>query len=256
MSSQRFIGKTIVVTGASSGIGAATARRFAAEGGNVVAAARRQGPLDELIADLGTEHALAVTADVTRRGDLEHVMQQAADRFGGIDHFVASAGNGLSKPFEQTTAADWRSMMAVHVDSSFHGAQAALPFLERSRGSIVFISSISGLGGDRYFTAYNTAKAAKINFTRSLAFDLGRAGIRVNTVAPGITMPAEVGDREPYRTWAARSAERQALPGHGTPDDVAAAVAFLASEDARFITGTVIPVDGGVSAASGLPDFG
>ncbi|KAA0927032.1 SDR family NAD(P)-dependent oxidoreductase [Streptomyces apricus] len=251
----RFNGRTVVVTGANGWIGGAIARRFAAEGANIVAAARRRDLLDALVDELGPERALAVTTDVTRREDLDAAMQEAADRFGGIDVLVSNAGNNFPRAFEDLTSEDWRHLMATNAESTFLGAQAALPHLKYSRGSIVNIAATNGLGGDRMFSAFNAAKGAVVNFTRGLAFDLGGHEIRVNAVAPTLTVADELADTPPVDAWLAKAATRQALPGHGTPDDVAAAVAFLASADARFFTGVILPVDGGASAASGQAEF-
>ncbi len=248
---QRFTGKTVVVTGASSGIGDGIARRFAAEGANLVLAARRKDRLDALAAEIGADRALAVATDVTSQDDVQAMIDAGAARFGGIDVLVSNAGVGLGKEFAETTLADWRLLMSTDVDSCFFGAQAALPYLTRSRGSIVQIASASGLGGDRRLTAYNAAKGAVVNFTRGLAFDLGQFGIRVNTVAPSLTGPEELALK--YPDMIERFNQRRALAGFSTPADVAGAVSFLASDDARFITGTILPVDGGITAGSGQP---
>ena len=254
-STERFAGKTVVVTGASSGIGDGIARRFSAEGANVVAAARRRDRLDALVAELGAERTLAATTDVTEADDLEATMRAAADRFGGIDVLVSNAGTAVLKSFEETTIDDWRHIMATDAESCFLGAQAALPYLKQRRGSIVQIASASGLGGDRRLTAYNAAKGAVVNLTRGLAFDLGPFGIRVNTVAPALTLSDELAASGRFDTWIDRFNERRALTGYSTPADIAGAVTFLASEDARFITGAILPVDGGITAASGQPDL-
>lgn len=213
---RRFTGRTALVTGATCWIGGAISRRLSADGANIVAPGRRRDRLDALVEDLGSTRALAVTADVTARDDLEAAVRAAVDRFGALD---------------------------------------VLPHLKRSRGSIVNIASISGLGGDRGMTAHNAAKGAVVNLTRSLAVELGEFGVRANAVAPDLTVADEIADGEPVSGWLRAMAERQALPGHGTPEDIAAAVAFLASDDARFITGAILPVDGGTTAASGLPEF-
>ncbi|AGP53277.1 SDR family NAD(P)-dependent oxidoreductase [Streptomyces rapamycinicus] len=250
---QRFGGKTVIVTGASSGIGVGIARRFALEGANVVLAARRKDRLDTLAAELGTERTLAVATDVTSRDAVQAMIGAAVDRFGGLDVLVSNAGLGLGKDFEKTTLDDWRLVMSTDVDSCFFGAQAALPHLKQSRGSIVQIASASGLGGDRMLTAYNAAKGAVVNFTRGLAFDLGRLGIRVNAVAPSLTLGAEHADHPDAGSLIERFDQRRALTGYSTPADIAGAVAFLSSDDARFITGTILPVDGGITAGSGQP---
>lgn len=251
----RFNGTTVVITGASGWIGDAIARHFSAEGANVVAAARRRDRLDELVDALGPQRALAVTADVTRREDLDAVMQAADDRFGGIDVLVSNAGNTYPLTFEDLTSEDWRHFMATNADSTFLGAQAALPYLKRRGGSIVNIAATNGLGGDRMYSAFDAAKGAVVNFTRGLAFDLGEHGIRVNAIAPSLTVPDELATTPPFDEFIRKAEPRQALPGHGAPDDVAAAVGFLTSADARFITGVILPVDGGVNAASGQAEF-
>ncbi|MFC0430869.1 SDR family NAD(P)-dependent oxidoreductase [Kutzneria buriramensis] len=250
---QRFAGRTVVVTGASSGIGDGITRRFAAEGANLVLAARRQDRLTALAAELGTDRALPVATDVTNQDQVQAMIDAGAARFGGIDVLVSNAGVGLGKEFAETTLADWRLIMSTDVDSCFFGAQAALPHLKASRGSIVQIASASGLGGDRRLAAYNAAKGAVVNLTRGLAFDLGQFGIRVNTVAPSLTGPAELATT--HSDLIERFNQRRALRGFSTPADIAAAVSFLASDEARFITGTILPVDGGVTAGSGQPSL-
>lgn len=250
---QRFTGRTVVVTGASAGIGEGIARRFADEGANLVLAARRRDRLEAVADEIGTDRALVVATDVTSQDEVRAMIDAGAARFGGIDVLVSNAGVGIGKEFADTTLADWRLVMSTDVDSCFFGAQAALPYLKESRGSIVQIASASGLGGDRRLTAYNAAKGAVVNLTRGLAFDLGQFGIRVNTVAPSLTGPAELATR--YADMVERFNQRRALAGFSTPADVAAAVSFLASDDARFITGVILPVDGGITAGSGQPSL-
>lgn len=117
------------------------------------------------------------------------------------------------------------------------------------------ITATNGLGGDRQFTAFNAAKGAAVNFTRGLAVELGDRGIRVNAIAPTLTVDNTLASTPGVDVWLEKAATRQALPGHATPDDVAAAAAFLASDDARFITGVILPLDGGVTAHSGQAEF-
>jgi meso-butanediol dehydrogenase / (S,S)-butanediol dehydrogenase / diacetyl reductase len=251
---QRFLGKTVIVTGASSGIGLGTARRFAAEGADLVVAARRQDRLDDLVKEIGSDRAVAVRVDVTDEEDMNAMAATAVERFGRIDVLVSNAGAGLAKPFRSLTLADWRGQLDLNLTSCYLGAQACVAALTESKGSIIHTASASGLGGDAGLTAYNAAKGGVVNFTRGLAFDLGRSGVRVNAVAPSLTI-VDPDDAVLTPEFQAGFTERRALHGHASPDDVAAAIAFLASADARFITGAVLPIDGGITAGSGQPRF-
>ncbi len=250
---QRFSDKTVIVTGASRGIGAACARRFSAEGANVVLSARSRGDLDHVAAELDPARTLACAADVSDPADVRRLMAEAVARFGALDVLVSNAGVFLNAELADTTLDDWRRIMAVNVDSCFHCAQAALPHLVRSRGNIVHVASASGLGGDWGASAYDAAKGAVVNFTRALALDLGAQGIRVNAVAPTITDTAMSADALADPAVRAKFIDRIALGRPGTADEIAGPIAFLASDDARFVTGIVLPVDGGVTASNGQP---
>ena len=250
---QRFVNRTVIVTGAGSGIGAGAARRFAAEGANVVLAGRNREKLDGVAADLDADRTLVQPCDVADEAQVEALMAAAATRFGGIDVLVSNAGTAVFKDFAETTTADWRETMAIDLDGVFFCAKAALPHLEASKGSIVHVASVSGLGGDWKMSAYNAAKGGVVNFTRALALDLARRGIRVNAVAPSFTITGMTGDMKDDQQVLAKFAERMPLGGPATPDDIAGPILFLASDDARFVTGVILPVDGGVTASNGQP---
>lgn len=256
---QRFAGRTVIVTGSSSGIGVGIARRFAAEGANVVLAARRKERLDAVAAriesECGAGRALAVAADVTDPAALEALVEQAGTTFGGVDVLVANAGAGHGAAFAEMSVDDWRRVRETNLDSVWFSVRAALPALRSSHGSVVAIASASGLGGDRMLTAYNAAKGGVVNLVRGLAFDLGAEGIRVNAIAPSLTLGPEHDGAAEFAAVESLFDERRALAGTATPDDIGAAAAFLASDDARRITGVVLPVDGGITAGSGQPSF-
>lgn len=215
-------------------------------------AARGRDRLDAVAAELDRSRTITVETDVSDADQVTTLIEKAIERFGQIDALVSNAGMAILNSFEDTSFEDWRKTMAVDVDSCFLGAKAALPHLKKTRGCIIHTASASGLGGDWGLTAYNAAKGAVVNFTRGLALDLGKFGIRVNTVAPSLTKTSASAEFV-SDGFVKLFNERSALSGHGTPADVAGAVAFLASEDARFITGVILPVDGGVTAASGQP---
>ncbi|MBO1079281.1 SDR family NAD(P)-dependent oxidoreductase [Roseomonas haemaphysalidis] len=252
----RFEGKVVVVTGAGSGIGAATARRFGQDGASVVLVGRREEKLREVAAGMAAERTLVHPADVSHQAEAEALATATVAKFGRIDVLVNNAGIAKSGPFLELAVEDWHRVMATDVDGVFFCIRAMLPKLLESRGNIVNTASVSGLGGDWGMSAYNAAKGAVANLTRALALELGGQGVRVNAVAPSLTiteMSAGMKDNAPLMQ---KFAERIPLGRPAEPEEIADVIAFLASHDARFVNGVNLPVDGGLSASNGQPPQG
>ena len=253
---QRFTGKTVLVTGAGSGIGAATAQRFAAEGANVVLAGRRKDALEKAAKDLEPARTLVQPADVSDNASVEALIAATITRFGNIDTLVNNAGVAVMGSFLEGTVEDWRKVMGINVDGVFHCSRAALPHLLKTKGSIVTVSSVSGLGGDWGLAFYNASKGAVTNLTRAMAMEFGAKGVRVNAVNPSLTITEMTSGLEKNEATMAKFAERIPLGRAARPEEVAAVIAFLASDDASFVNGVNLPVDGGVSASNGQPKLG
>lgn len=249
----RFDNKVVIVTGAGSGIGAAAARRFAAEGASVVLAGRTRSKLDTVAGDLPEDRRLVQVTDVSHFEQVEALVRAAVDRFGRLDVMVNNAGVAPEGRATEASLDDWRSVMSIDLDGVFFGARAALPHLIRSKGCIVNTASVSGLGADWKLSFYNAAKGGVVNLTRSLALDYGRDGVRVNAVCPTLTRTDLTAEMFKDEALLDKFRERIALGRTAEPDDIAGAIAFLASDDARFVTGVNLPVDGGLSASNGQP---
>ena len=251
---QRYEGLVAVVTGAGSGIGAATARRLHAEGAAVVLFGRREAKLREVGEPLG-DRMLIVPGDIAVAEDARGLIEKAVSAFGQVDLLVNNAGVGAFGPFLDAKPEEWRRVMATNVAGLVHASQAALPHLLKTRGSVVNVSSVSGLGGDWGMSVYNASKGAVSNLTRALALEFGGRGVRFNAVAPSLTQTEmTAGFTDPKLL--ARFMDRIPAGRAAQPEDVASVIAFLGSADAVFVNGVVLPVDGGLSASNGQPNMG
>ena len=251
VTAQRFTGKVVAVTGATAGIGTATTRRLAAEGATLVLTGRNRDSARALLAEIGEERAAFVAGDVRERATADRVVAEALERHGQLDVLVNNAaidhtGDVLETPIEEV-----RELFDVNVFGAMHMLQAAGRAMRGRGGAIVNVSSRLASIGVPTMAMYSAAKGALLSLTRAAAVELARDGIRVNAVAPGMT-------RTPlFEAWAAAEGRdvvagaAAAIPQgrFATPEEVAAAIAFLASDEAAHITGASLPVDGGYTAA-------
>jgi meso-butanediol dehydrogenase/(S,S)-butanediol dehydrogenase/diacetyl reductase len=249
----RFEDKVVIVTGAASGIGEATARRFSAEGAKVVLVDRQREALEKVAGELPSDRTLAHVADVSNSRAVDDMVASTVKRFGRLDVLVNNAGVHEGGDPSELTDEQWRKVMATDADGVFFGCRAAIPHLEKTKGSIVNTASVSGTGGDWSMSPYNAAKGAVVNLTRALAMDLGKKGVRVNSVCPSLTRTGMTTDMMDDKELLSKFAERIPLGRVCEPQEVAAVIAFLASDDASFMTGANVAVDGGVSASNGQP---
>lgn len=251
MAERRFDGKVALVTGASSGIGKATAKRLASEGARVAVTARREdrlrGLVDEIAGSGGT--ASPIASDLTSETDRRRLVEETVRREGGIDILVNAAGIIGFGTIEDTTLDAWNRMFDVNVVSIFHMMQLALPHLLPRKGNIVNVSSVNGLRSFPGVLAYCSSKSALDQLTRCSALELASKGVRVNAVNPGVVVTElhrQAGlDEQAYAAFLERSKTTHPIGRVGDPGDLAALITFLASDEAGWITGATISIDGG-----------
>jgi len=249
----RFKEKTVLVTGAASGIGLATARRFLDEGARVVMLDNDDAKLKDAAGGLPQERVLVHVGDTADKATATAAVKATVERFGGLDILINNAGMATEGDIMNTSEEDFERVMAVNVGGYFHMAKAAMPELVKTRGAIVMTSSVSGLGGDWEMFAYNTSKGAVSNMVRAMAMDAAKDGVRVNAVNPSFTKTGMTEDMMSKPELIAEFKKRMPLGAPEDPEGIAAAMAFLASEDARLITGVNLPVDAGLRASNGQP---
>jgi meso-butanediol dehydrogenase/(S,S)-butanediol dehydrogenase/diacetyl reductase len=250
-------GRVAVVTGAGTGIGAATAHRFATDGYTVVLVGRTEATLQRTVRE-GPDGAdmHSWVADVADLAAITAAMNCVADRFGHLDVLVNNAGVAIPGTVDQIDVDSYRSMMSSNVDGAFFASRAALPHLRAARGCIVNVGSVGALRGDWGQAAYNMTKGALANLTDAMALDHGRE-IRVNAVHPGVTLSYRY-LRDALAEGSAlhkRFVDRVPMGRPGEPEEVAAVIAFLAGPDAGYLNGVHIPVDGGLTASNGQADL-
>lgn len=246
----RMQGKVAFVTGGGSGIGAATAQRLAQEGATVVVCGRRREPLDAVVAGIVAAggKAEAVVADVSDEAGFTAALEAAAQRHGRLDVLVNNAMAYTWGSIEEMSTADWRANFATSVDGTFWGTRTAMRLMKGKGGAIVNVSSICGQLGTPWMAGYSAAKAAIDNFSRAAAAEGAPHGIRVNVVIPAVVeTPATAGM---LADEASRKNTEKLIPmGRvGQPEELANAILFLASDEASYITGASLPVDGGRSS--------
>ena len=251
MSAARFAGKVALVTGASSGIGRAAAIALAREGAQVVVTARREQRLKELVDSIEAAGgaALALPADLTDAAARARVVDQAVETFGGLDVLVNAAGNIGFGTIETTTLESWQEMFDANVVSVFHLTQLALPHLISRQGNVVVVSSVTGTRSFPGVLAYCASKSAIDQLTRCAALELAEKGVRVNAVNPGVvrTELHQAGgmQAETYEPFLEHSKETHPMGRVGAPEEIADLILFVASDQAGWITGATLPIDGG-----------
>lgn len=246
-------GKVAIVSGAGTGVGKATTKRLFLEGCKVVLIGRDRSRLTKVISELnGKKNLLAVKADITKEADVINVIEETISAFDTIDILVNNAGIlNDPTPFHKMTDEQWMALINTNLIGTFRTTKAVLPvMMEKRQGSIVNISSLQGIRSivNVPFSVYGVTKAGVIMFTRTIAVEYGEYGIRSNCVAPSTIRSPMI---EPYlQDKQAKKTLESSFPLRriGDPEDISGAVSYLCSDDAKWITGTVITVDGGMSA--------
>lgn len=245
----RLTGKTALITGGSTGIGLASAIRFAAEGARVYIAGRRQAEIDKAIAKIG-HGATGIRCDVSSLADLDHLYAQIKSEAGQLDILFANAGLGTFAPLGEISEADFDHMFGVNVKGTLFTVQKALPLM-RAGGSIILTGSTTGSMGTPAFSIYSATKAAIRNFARSWALDMKGTGIRINVLSPGGTETLGLHDlfgaSGQSEALLAGLAAQTPLGRIGRPEETAAVALFLASDESSFMTGSEVFVDGGMA---------
>ncbi|MCK9503413.1 MAG: SDR family oxidoreductase [Porticoccaceae bacterium] len=256
MTSKRFEGKIAVVTGGASGMGAAFSRLVVRDAGKVVIADLNDQLAAEMIAELGEANAVYVRCDVSNVDQVKALIDGTVERFGRLDilfNNAGIAGMGITPKMEPQS---WRQVLEIDLFSIYYSCHFAIPYMQKQGGgAIINNASISGMGGDYGMGSYNAAKGGVINYTRSMAMDHAAEGIRINAVCPGGVDTPLFAPLKEHQTLGKEFISRIPMGRLAQPEEIAEVVGFLASDAASYVTGAIVPVDGGVTAGTGLPNL-
>ncbi|MBC8284318.1 MAG: SDR family oxidoreductase [Nitrospinae bacterium] len=244
----RLKNKTAIITGGGSGIGLATAHAFRKEGAKVVLFGRRKDKLEKAVEEIG-DSALLVQGDMTKNDDLDQLINETLHNFKGIDILVNNAGLFNGAPLHEISDSQWDEMMDINIRSVFQLTKRVLPvMMAQKNGSIIHISSILGLIAVPQVAAYNVSKGALNQFSRSIAVEYGSYGIRSNSICPGLIDTDMTADLMKDDALMQEWSKEYPIGRFGKPDDIASACLYLAGDESSFVTGAVLPVDGGFTA--------
>jgi NAD(P)-dependent dehydrogenase (short-subunit alcohol dehydrogenase family) len=248
---RRLEGRSALVTGAGNGLGRGIANRLASEGAAVVVADVEGDAAARVAAEIGDAgwQACAVAADVTRGQDVTAMLRLAQSRHGGLDILVNNAGLNVRSDFRHMSDADWVKVREVNLDAVVRVSREAFELLRKSgNASLINVASIMGDHGMRQLVAYSATKGAVVALTKGLAVELAPFGIRVNALCPGFVETALTARALRIPAFAKALVDKTPMRRFGRPEEIAAAAAFLASDDASFVTGAALVVDGGMTA--------
>ena len=250
----RLKGKVAIITGSSTGIGRGIALRFHSEGAKVLITARTEANAKKVAEECGLANgdAVYVVGDVTKEADIDRIFKTCIEQFGKLDILVNNAGHYISKDMEQCTLEDWDLVMNTNIRAAYMCCHRAIPYLKETKGNILLISSMVGVCGQFHSSAYGATKGGLNAMAKGMAIDFGPFGIRANAICPGyITDTVLSADwfkqvqKDP--DYKERIIEAHPLRHFGTSDDCALAAVYLCSDEASFVTGVCLPIDGGVT---------
>ena len=256
----RLAGKRTIVTGAGSGIGRASAKKFAAEGAMVLAVDRAKAAVEATVDEIARAggKAIAVAADVGAEADVEAFISRAVEAFGGLDAVYANAGiSGGLVPLAEQTVEHWQEVLRVNLIGAFLAIKHAAPLMVKQRaGSILCTASVAGLRANAGGNPYSASKAGVISLVQTAANSLYGTGVRVNAICPGLIetgMTEPIFERARERGTHEKIGQLNPLTRYGNPEEIAAVAAFLASDEASYVNGQAIAVDGGLSSTHPFP---